>query len=33
MPCVIAVPREMAESERRVAIVPEITQKLIKAGH
>lgn len=33
MPCVIAVPREMAEGERRVAIVPEITQKLIKAGH
>lgn len=33
MPCVIAVPREIAEGERRVAIVPEIAQKLIKAGH
>lgn len=32
MPCVIAVPREMAEGERRVAIVPEVAQKLTRAG-
>ena len=33
MPLVIAVPREMAEGEKRVATVPEVVQKLVKAGH
>jgi len=28
----IAVPREVRESERRVALVPETVKKLIKAG-
>jgi len=33
MPLVIAVPKELAEAEMRVATVPEIVQKLVKAGH
>ncbi len=33
MPCVIAVPKELAQGERRVAIVPEVAQKLARAGH
>ena len=33
MPFVIAVPKEKAEGERRVAIVPEVVQKLTRAGH
>ena len=33
MPLVIAVPRELAEGEMRVATVPEVVQKLVKAGH
>jgi len=33
MPLVIAVPRELAEGEKRVATVPEVVQKLVKAGH
>lgn len=33
MPCVIAVPKELAEGEKRVATVPEVVQKLTKAGH
>jgi len=33
MPLVIAVPRETAEGEKRVATVPEVVQKLAKAGH
>lgn len=33
MPLVIAVPREQAAGERRVATVPEVVQKLTKSGH
>ncbi len=33
MPFVIAVPKEKADEERRVAIVPEVVQKLTAAGH
>jgi NAD(P) transhydrogenase subunit alpha len=33
MPCVIAVPKELTEGEKRVAAVPEVVQKLTKAGH
>jgi NAD(P) transhydrogenase subunit alpha len=33
MPFVIAVPKEPAEREKRVAIVPEVVQKLTKSGH
>jgi NAD(P) transhydrogenase subunit alpha len=33
MPLVIAVPRELAKGEMRVATVPEVVQKLVKAGH
>src|SRR5512136_1489522 len=33
MPFVIAVPKELADGEKRVAIVPEIVQKLTKSGH
>jgi len=29
----IAVPKEVAPGERRVALVPEVIQKLVKAGH
>ncbi|OPX65025.1 MULTISPECIES: Re/Si-specific NAD(P)(+) transhydrogenase subunit alpha [unclassified Methanoregula] len=32
-PVVIAVPRESAPGEQRVAIVPDIVQKIVKAGH
>jgi NAD(P) transhydrogenase subunit alpha len=33
MPFVIAVPKELAKGERRVATVPEVVQKLTKSGH
>lgn len=33
MPLVIAVPRELAAGEKRVAAVPEVVQKLTKSGH
>ena len=33
MPITIAVPRESAEGERRVALIPDIAGRLIKAGH
>lgn len=33
VPVVIAVPRETVAGEQRVATVPEIVQKLTKAGH
>ena len=33
MPVVIAVPKEMAPGEQRVATVPEVVQKLTKLGH
>ena len=33
MPITIAVPRESAEGERRVALVPDTVGRLIKAGH
>jgi NAD(P) transhydrogenase subunit alpha len=33
MPIAIAVPRESAEGERRVALIPDIAGRLIKAGH
>jgi NAD(P) transhydrogenase subunit alpha len=33
MPFVIAVPKEQAEEEKRVAIVPEVVQKLSSSGH
>jgi len=33
MPVVIAVPKETAPGEQRVATVPEVVQKLTKAGH
>jgi len=33
MPFVIAVPKEMAEGERRVATVPEVVKKLTSSGH
>jgi len=33
MPCVIAIPKAAGDTEKRVALVPEIVQKLIKAGH
>ncbi|MGH7661054.1 MAG: Re/Si-specific NAD(P)(+) transhydrogenase subunit alpha [Vulcanimicrobiaceae bacterium] len=33
MPITIAVPRESAEGERRVALVPDIVGRLVKAGH
>lgn len=33
MPFVIAVPKEQAPGERRVAIVPEVVQMLIRSGH
>jgi NAD(P) transhydrogenase subunit alpha len=33
MPFVIAVPKETAREEQRVATVPEVVQKLTKAGH
>ena len=32
-PVVIAVPKETAAGEQRVATVPEVVQKLVKAGH
>lgn len=33
MPIRVAVPREVNEGERRVALVPEVVAKLTKAGH
>ena len=33
MPVIIAVPKELAPGERRVATVPEVVQKLTKSGH
>ncbi|MDD1675526.1 MAG: NAD(P)(+) transhydrogenase (Re/Si-specific) subunit alpha, partial [Methanomicrobiales archaeon] len=33
MPVVIAVPKEVTTGELRVAIVPEVVQKLTKSGH
>jgi proton-translocating NAD(P)+ transhydrogenase subunit alpha len=33
MPVVIAVPRELAPGEQRVAIIPEVVQKLVKSGY
>lgn len=33
MPFVIAVPKELAEGEKRVATVPEVVMKLTKSGH
>ena len=33
MSLIVAVPKESASGERRVAIVPEVAQKLTKAGH
>jgi len=33
MPVVIAIPRETAEGEQRVATVPEVVRNLTKAGH
>jgi len=33
MPFVIAVPKELAEGEKRVATVPEVVSKLTKSGH
>ncbi|MDD1679170.1 MAG: NAD(P) transhydrogenase subunit alpha [Methanomicrobiales archaeon] len=33
MPFVIAVPKELAMGEQRVATVPEVVQKLTKSGH
>src|SRR5512137_460261 len=33
MPFVIAVPKELAQGEKRVATVPEVVQKLTKSGH
>ena len=33
MPVVIAVPKELAPGEQRVATVPEVVQKLTKSGH
>jgi len=33
MPFVIAIPKEMAEGERRVATVPEVVKKLTSSGH
>jgi NAD(P) transhydrogenase subunit alpha len=33
MPVVIAVPKETAPGERRVALVPEVIAKLVPAGH
>jgi NAD(P) transhydrogenase subunit alpha len=33
MPITIAVPRESAEGERRVALIPDTCSRLIKAGH
>jgi NAD(P) transhydrogenase subunit alpha len=33
MPVRISVPRELASGERRVALVPEVVQKLVQAGH
>ncbi len=33
IPVVIAVPKELAEGEERVATVPEVVQKLTKSGH
>ncbi len=33
MPIVIAVPRELSLWEKRVAIVPEVVQKLVKSGY
>jgi NAD(P) transhydrogenase subunit alpha len=33
LPLVIAVPKETTETERRVATVPEVVQKLTKAGY
>jgi NAD(P) transhydrogenase subunit alpha len=33
MPITIAVPRESAEGERRVALVPDTVGRLLKAGH
>ncbi len=33
MPITIAVPRESAEGERRVALVPDTVGRLVKAGH
>jgi H+-translocating NAD(P) transhydrogenase subunit alpha len=33
MPIVIAVPKELATGEHRVATVPEVVQKLIKSGY
>jgi len=32
-PVIIAIPRESAPGEQRVAIVPDIVQKMVKAGH
>ncbi|HEY6238223.1 MAG TPA: NAD(P)(+) transhydrogenase (Re/Si-specific) subunit alpha, partial [Thermoplasmata archaeon] len=33
MAVVVAVPKEVVAGEQRVAIVPEIVEKLSKAGH
>jgi NAD(P) transhydrogenase subunit alpha len=33
MPVVIAVPKEIVQGEQRVAIVPEVVQKLMKSGY
>ena len=33
MPVVVAVPKELAPGEQRVATVPEVVQKLTKSGH
>ena len=33
IPAVIAVPKELAPGEHRVATVPEVVQKLTKSGH
>ena len=33
MPSVIAIPKEAAQEESRVATVPEVVQKLVKSGH
>jgi NAD(P) transhydrogenase subunit alpha len=33
MPIVVAVPKELASGEQRIAIVPEVVQKLTKSGY
>ena len=32
MPVVVAVPRETSPGERRVALVPDVAQRLVKSG-